>query len=298
MRKILLIGLLMALLDSTNLAQEKEPLSFTVPLNHFFLTLDHTTFTDIQNSPFLRKEFAPSEERTTVRKDMTYTGLYFYGLNTYFEFFDAAQEKSRKVGDSGLAFGVEQVGASQVLQRLAAEELPMQRRPVTRQFGDQQLPWFFMLAPKNLPAESGLSTWTMEYDAKFLAEWHSEIPDHNRGITRKEILQRYVAVLKGVPTKPYFQEVLAMTLAADQAALQLLTKQGKLFGYGVRTQGDASLLEGPDFVLRLIAATATQRGIQQITLRVNRRPQKPTELRFGAKSFLKFNGDGTATWSF
>jgi hypothetical protein len=298
MKKVMLLGILMVLLDSTNLAQEKERLSFQVPLNHFFLTLDHTTFTEIQNNPFLRKEFAPSEERTTVRKDMTYTGLYFYGLNTYFEFFDSSQEKTRKAGDSGLAFGVEQVGASQVLQRLAAEELPMQRRPVTRQLGDQQLPWFFMLAPKKVPAESGLSTWTMEYDTQFLAEWHNEIPDHNRGITRKEILQRYVAVLKGVPTKPYFQDVLAMTLAADQAALQLLTKQGKLFDYGVRTQGDATVLEGPDFVLRLIAATATRRGIQQITLRVNRQPQKPTELRFGAKSILKFNGDGTATWSF
>ncbi len=288
----------MALLDSTNLAQEKDSQAFQVPLNHFFLTLDHATFKEIQNSAFLRKEFAPSEERTTVRKDMTYTGLYFYGINTYFEFFDASQEKTRKAGDSGIAFGVEQTGASQILEKLAADELPMQRMPITRQLGDQQVPWFFMLSPKNLPAKSGISTWTMEYDTQFLAQWHKEIPDNSRGITRKEILQRYVAVLQNTPTKPFLQDVLAMTLAADQSSTELLTKQGKLFGYRLQREGAAMILDAYNFTLRLIPETATQQGIQQITLRVNRQPQQATAIRFGAKSILKFNGDGTATWSF
>lgn len=288
----------MALLESTNLAQEKEALPFQVPLNHFFLTLDHATFTEIQNSAFLRKEFAPTEARTTVRKDMTYTGLYFYGINTYFEFFDASQEKTRRIGDSGIAFGVEQTGASQVLEKLAAEELQMQRAPITRQLGDKQIPWFFMLAPKNLALNPRISTWTMEYDTQFLAQWHNEIPDHNRGITRQEILQRYVAVLKDTPPKPFLQEVLAMTLAADQSSMELLTKQGKLFGYRLQREGEATILEVYNFTLRLIPESATQRGIQQITLRVNRQPEKQTAFRFGAKSILKFNGDSTATWSF
>jgi hypothetical protein len=297
-KTLLMIGMLMALLEPTTPAQKKEALPFQVPLNHLFLTLDHTTFKEIQNSAFLRKEFAPSEERTTVREDMTYTGLYFYGINTYFEFFDAAQEKTRRPGDSGIAFGVEQAGASQVLQRRAAEALPMNRMPVTRQMGDAQVPWFFMLVPKHRGLDASLSTWTMEYDAKFLARWHSEIKDGNKGIARKEILQRYVAVLEDAPTNAYLQDVLAITLAADQASVELLTKQGKLIGYGVRIEGDATLLKGPDFLLRLIPETVTQRGIQQITLRVNRQPEEGTAFRFGAKSILKFNGDGTATWSF
>lgn len=298
MKTLLMIGILMVLLDPTNPAQGKEALPFPVPLNHFFLTLDHATFKEIQNSAFLRKEFAPTEERTTVRKDMTYTGLYFYGVNTYFEFFDASQDKSRKVGDSGVAFGVEKVGASQILEKLAADALPMQRMAITRQLGEVQVPWFFMLVPKNRGLDAGISTWAMEYDTRFLAEWHAEIKDGNQGITRKEILQRYVAVLQNTPTKPFLQDVLAMTLAADQSAIELLTRQGKLFGYRLRTEGDATVLEGVEFTLRLIPETVERRGIQQITLRVNRPPGKPTEFRFGAKSILKFNGDGTATWSF
>jgi len=298
MKKFLLIGIIMALLEPINLAQDKEVLPFQVPLNHFFLTIDHATFKEIQNSTFLRKEFAPSEERTTVRKDMTYTGLYFYGINTYFEFFDASQEKSRKMGDSGIAFGVEQAGASQILQSRAEGELPMQRLPVTRQLGDSQVPWFFMLRPENRGLDAGISTWTMEYDTKFLAEWHNEIADNNRGITRKEILQRYVAVLKNTPTKPFLQEVLAMTLAADKASIELLTQQGKLFGYSMHTEGNVTILQGYGFTLRLVPETAAQHGIQEITLQVNRQPDTQTEFRFGAKSILKFHGNGTATWSF
>jgi hypothetical protein len=288
----------MALLDSTNLIQNKQELSFQVPLNHFFLTLDHATFQEIQNSVFLRKAFAPSEERTTVRKDMTYTGLYFYGINTYFEFFDASQEKSRKVGDSAIAFGVEQSGASQILQARAGGELPMQILPVTRQLGEAQIPWFFMLKPENRGLDAGTSTWAMEYDTKFLAQWHNEIADNNQGITRKEILQRYVSVLKNTPPNPFLEEVLAMTLAADLSSIELLIKQGKVFGNNIHKENNATFLQGYDFTLRLIPENAGQYGIQEITLQVNRQPDTQTEFRFGAKSILKFHDNGTATWSF
>jgi hypothetical protein len=298
MKKLLLMGMLMALLESPNPAQDKKELPFAVPLNHFYLTLDHGTFQAIQSSAFLRKEFAPSEERTTVRKDMTYTGLYFYGVNTYFEFFDASQEKSRKAGDSGIAFGVEQIGASQILQARAAAQLPMQRLPVTRRLGDAQVPWFFMLRPTSRGLDAAISTWTMEYEAQFLAQWHNEIADHNRGISRREILQRYVAVLPDTPPKPLLEEVLAMTVAADQASIELLARQGRLFGYSLRTEGDATILQGYDFTLRLIPETARQHGIQQITLKVNRQSDSPMEMRFGAQSILRFHGNGTASWSF
>jgi hypothetical protein len=298
MKKLLMVWLFMALLESTNPAQDNKAMPFAVPLNHFYLTLDHDTFQAIQSSAFLRKEFAPSEERTTVRKDMTYTGLYFYGVNTYFEFFDASQEKSRKAGDSGIAFGAEQVGATQILQARAAAELPMQRLPVTRQLGEAQIPWFFMLRPTSRGLDAGISTWTMEYDTQFLARWHKEIADNNRGISRKEILQRYVAVLPDTPPKPFLEEVLAMTVAADRASVELLVRQGRLFGYGVRAEGDATILQGYDFTLRLIPETAKQHGIQQITLKVKGQPHKAAEWRFGGQSVLKFHGNGTATWSF
>src|SRR5262245_28226860 len=88
-----------------------------VPLNHFFLTVDADTYKAIESSEFLRNEFAPFEQRTTVRKDTTYTGSYFYGQNTYFEFFEVGRSIGRLVGSSAIAFGVETPGASPGLRQ-------------------------------------------------------------------------------------------------------------------------------------------------------------------------------------
>ncbi len=69
-------------------------------LNHFFTVLDLETYQAIEASEFMTREFAPNEYRKTVRGDLSYAGIYFYGLNTYFEFFD---EESRGPGSRDLA---------------------------------------------------------------------------------------------------------------------------------------------------------------------------------------------------
>ena len=67
-------------------------------LNHLYTVLDTATYKAIEADPFWRTQFAPSERRTTVRTDETYTGLYFYGVNTYFEIFDIADSPHPHVG--------------------------------------------------------------------------------------------------------------------------------------------------------------------------------------------------------
>src|SRR5215211_6887011 len=110
MRKALLIVTAIFLLGSTSARQNNMKLSFPVYLNHFFITVDSATYKVIESNNFLRGQFAASEQRTTVRTDKTYTGLYFYGTNTYFEFFDDSTS-GYKLGDSGLAFGVDKPGS-------------------------------------------------------------------------------------------------------------------------------------------------------------------------------------------
>src|SRR5262245_14325468 len=180
MKRFFLLGGLLAMFTASIDGQSREPLPFRVPLNHFYLVLDSKTYADIENSAFLRKEFAPSETRTTVRADRTYTGLYFYGVNTYFEFFDVAKEP-RRLGDSAIAFGVDEAGAEQKLQPLIHAAPP---RVITRQLGDEQYPWFWMLTPAGFSLDSGIATWVMEYDPLFLAKWHGESQDGGSGISR------------------------------------------------------------------------------------------------------------------
>lgn len=294
MKRFIAAGIFTFLLSSLAIAQKKERLSFSVPLNHFFLVLDSATYADIESNHFLQTEFAVFERRTTVRADRTYTGLYFYGTNTYFEFFDVAKEAKSGVGDSGIAFGVEHPGALQMLQGQLASESP---KVVTRQIDGKQVPWFFSIAPNDFPSESAISTWLMEYHPRFLSEWHPEAGSSNQGIRRKQILKRYASALKNVPARPYLQDVVGLTIAVDKLTRAKMAKMCELLGYRFRMDGEATVLKGRNFVLRLISETASVRGIQQATFRVRRMPERE-ELHFGSRSILKFNDNGTATWSF
>jgi hypothetical protein len=267
-------------------------------LNHFYVVIDSATYKDIEQSPFLRKEFAVTEQRTTVRTDMTYTGLYFYGTNTYFEFFDVSSDTSRQLGFSGIALGVDRAGELQAVSKKLSSNFTLDQELITRQYSGKQVPWFHAGELKDFPIDSGLGVWFMEYHPNFLTEWNPQTGARNQGVSRKQILQRYAAVLKDVPAKPYFEDVVALTVAVNDADRKKLAELCRLLGFSEQIVGDPQVLKGPDIELRLIPQTEESRGIQEITMRVRRKPKEQDEFRFGTKSVLKFRGDELATWSF
>ena len=199
-----LLGAVAFLLGSLALdhGKPKRPAVF---LNHFFIVIDSATYNDIEQSAFMRREFAVTERRTTVRNDTTYTALYFYGVNTYFEFFDASAQ-GRFTG-SGLALGPDQAGALQVIGKELAPEISVAREPVTREYDGKQVPWFYAAGPQDSPLDAGFTLWLMEYHPRFLSEWHPRREGLNGGVSRKQILQRYTAVLKDIPARPLFEDV-------------------------------------------------------------------------------------------
>lgn len=291
-RRIALSVVLGSLLGSVASGEEK-PVRTPLFLNHFYIVLDGPTYKAIEQNPFLRQEFAVTEKRTTVRTDRSYTGFYFYGTNTYFEFFDGSDPGTAKAftGD-GLAFGVDQIGGLKAL----GDGVLIAPRPITRLYEGKQVPWFHAAGFKGLPENADLDVWLMEYHPDFLANWNPR--PGSQGVTRKEILHRYAAVLKDVPAKPLLEDVTALTIAVDEPLRQKLAGILEPLGYSTRQEGGATILKGPDAELRLIPQTGTARGIREITLRVRERPKERNEIRFGPKSVLKFHDNGLATWSF
>ena len=287
------LGIFLLAMSSSNHA--KLPPVF---LNHFYVVIDSATYKDIEQSPFLRREFAVTEQRTTVRTDRSYTGLYFYGTNTYFEFFDVSSDSARQVGFSGIAFGVDQPDGLQAVSKTLSSSFPLDQKTITRQYNGRQVPWFYTGEQKNFPIDSSFGVWFMEYHPRFLSEWNSQPAGRNQGVGRKQILQRYAAVLKDVPAKPYFEDVVVLTVAVTDENRKKLAELGQLLGYSERTVGDAIVLKGPDMELRLIPQTEASLGIKEITMRVKRTPKDQTEFRFGTKSVLTFRRNGLATWSF
>lgn len=296
MNTALLLGAIgLAAVSQVRGEQPKKP-SFPVPLNHFYVVIDPATYKAIESSEFLRGQFAPSEIRTTVRTDMSYTGLYFYGTNTYFEFFDASNSAMGGLGASGIAFGVEQPGALQALANEQPTRFEVGPQPITRQYKDSQIPWFFMGGPKGLES-LGFQTWIMEYHPRFLAEWNPMEGKANQGITRKALLERYAAVLKSTPAQPYLQDVTGITINLDSSTATQLIEMCQAFGYLSKTAGNVTTLEGPDdFKLRVMVDATSAKGIREMTMRVSREPEQK-EFPLG-KSVLRFTGKGQATWTF
>lgn len=265
-----------------------------VVLNHFYVVLDSSTFKAVEHDAFLRKHFAVNEKRTTTNAEMTYTGIYFYGVKTYFEFFDIASSPSHLIGDSAIAFGVDQPGAIQILQELLGQSLEPSVKSVTRLYQGKQIPWFFMATAEKLPYESELSCWVMEYHPEFLGRWNPQPKGANRGISRKEILQRYSEVLEPV-NEPVLGDVIGLTVAVDDANRTNLIDFCLQLGYKAQQKETEVALRGPDFVLLLVPATENVRGIQEIRMRTRSPSERAGEYQLG-QSVLKF-ASGSAIWS-
>jgi Family of unknown function (DUF5829) len=266
-------------------------------LNHFYVVLNSPTYKAIEEDGSLRKHFAVNERRTTTNAEMSYTGLYFYGINTYFEFFDIGNSPKDQVGDSAIAFGVDEPGAIKILREKLGSSLEPNLKSVTRLYHSTQIPWFFMATSSNLPYESGLSCWVMEYQPEFLAKWNPQPKGTNRGLTRKKILGRYSEVLPPVD-EPYLEDVVGLTVAVDAAEKNSLIDFCHQLGYQVerKQNEDVVALNGPDFVLLLIPAIKNVRGIREIKMRVRNLREGEKEHQLG-ESILKFAGS-SAIWSF
>ena len=265
-------------------------------LNHFYMVLDSPTCKAVEEDPFLRRHFAANEKRTTTNADMTYTGLYFYGLHTYFEFFDIADSPQHRVADCGIAFGVDQPGAIRVLQQKLGPSLEASVSPVTRLHQGKQIPWFYMATLRSLPYESEMSSWVMEYHPEFLAIWNPQPKETNQGTSRRDILKRYAEVLEPAE-EPRLEDVIGLTVAAQAPATEGLIQFCREIGYSIeREQGGDITLGGPDFVLRLIPATESLRGVREIKLRTRSPLRHEEEHRLG-QSVLKCV-DRSAIWSF
>jgi len=193
------------------------PLAAAVLLNHFFIVPTPETYEALRQSAFLRESFAVFEARTTVRQDLTYTGIYFYGDHTYFEFLPPGPGFAE--AQSGVAFGVEESGAGARLRARLEEGLGVKvgEMGITRQAEGKDVPWFRMVAAQTGQGMGRFATWTMEYEGSFLDQWFPDLPPRGRGIARAAVLDRYVAKV-GPPdarASRLLEDVTALRLALD-----------------------------------------------------------------------------------
>jgi hypothetical protein len=270
-------------------------------LNHLYRVVDRETFAAARESAWLREVFAPSELRTTTRPDWSYTGLYWYGTSTYLELFEEGAQGP--VGASGLAFAVETPGATAGIaeawrESIGAAETRVVVRPcawpdAAPGAGPDSAPWFH-IAHAVPDRRDHLHLWSMEYHADFLAAWHGDATEA-RGITRREVLERY-AHIAGGPHAPLLDDIVAVSLALTPAARGFLERHVAAFDASLReVGGDGSCIDGDGITIGVAPAAATHTGVQDVVCRL-RRPGGRETIRIGRTSI---DVDGTRlVWKF
>jgi hypothetical protein len=261
-------------------------------LNHLYRVVDAETFAAARDSVWLREVFAPSELRTTRRPDWEYTGLYWYGTTTYLELFEEGAQGP--AGASGIALAVETAGATpDIAMAWQASLGEAQHRLVVRPAADVNVPWFH-IAHAVPDHREHLKLWAMEYDADFLASWHAERTPA-RGISRREVLERYAAVAGG-PASPLFDDVTALSLALSPAEREFLDRHVEAFDVRSReVGGDVRYLEGQGIAFGVAPATETRRGVQDVVCRL-RRPGGRETITIGRMT-IDIDGD-RLVWKF
>jgi hypothetical protein len=240
----------------------------TVTLNHFFVVVDAPTYEAARSSAFFTGEFAPFEERTTVRNDTSYTGIYWYGRRTYFELFEPGAQGP--AGASGLALGVEELGASAtVKQRWQEATGASGGGPVTRKTETGEAPWFEMTWGREIP---GLRLWLMEYHRHFLERWYGSLTAA-RSINRADVLDRYVAKIEksGRRDSALLKDVVELEIALATAERDAFVKQLRTVGWSAKEEPTAFVCVGPEAErLRLVPPEAGRTGIRSIGFSLQR----------------------------
>ena len=267
---------LLAVLAAFTLGPKPEPEAAARPavfLNHFFAVISKESYAAILADPYLTTTFAPFEKRTTVRNDETYTGAYWYGRNTYFEVFEPPSQGP--VGSGGMALSVDGSGKSAAVKAAWVDSLgAAETSAVTRRAETAEPVWFHITAARG--AGSGFRIWLMEYHKDFLASWYPQLTPA-RGITRGEVLDRYVAKIGKSQDREtaVLRDVTGLVLALDDSDLVQLQKHVVPAGWSEKPGGVGSdvTFTGPDGVrIEVIKASPTRRGIVEARFSVQGTP--------------------------
>jgi hypothetical protein len=289
MKKLFFVFIISFAFLQTISAQKPPP----VYLNHLYLVLDEQTYRDVTDSGFMRGEFANFEERTTVSQDgKSWTGAYFYGEQTYIEFFLAGRDPQFKSNESGLGFGVEQAGAAEIYYNRLKERFGAQAEKglITQKINDRDIAWFHDAYVNYKDDKQTFFDWLMEYEKDFLKKFYPDLKPAEDGITRRQNLAR------SYKAERLFKNVREVTIALDETERNRLVKELEAFDYKIEQKKNETVADGQD-IRFFIVPNATANGIIKVKIDLTRKKQGQKTYRFGAKSILKFENK-TAVWLF
>ncbi|MFA5074523.1 MAG: DUF5829 family protein [Candidatus Babeliales bacterium] len=266
-------------------------------LNHFNTLIDEYTYNEIKKSDFLKNEFCNCKEQTNSNSKESWTGIYFTGENTYFEFFNNKDKKKLQenlnVGEVGIGFSVDSKKEIEKIieifkQKFANNEI---HGLFERKIDDKITPWFYYIEPTNmLPL---FDTWVMAYHADYLNFKNIKKFDNNI-FTRQEYNKNFNTV--PFDENKLFRDIVEMTLLLTKENINKFVEQLNLLGYTCKESQDYVICNGPDIVFKLKASSNQISKILKLQISLNREIENNQSYKLG-KSTLRLEHK-TAIWEF
>ncbi|MGW7292377.1 DUF5829 family protein [Streptomyces xiamenensis] len=240
-------------------AAEEQLLHF----NHAYAVVDRETADAIEHSDYL-PYFANFEVRTTTGGDLTWTGRYLLGRETYLEFFGEGDlpGQDAEFGSSGLAVSTEYAGGLATVAERIEDPVEFQQ---TRDFGDGlPVPWFDVLLPSAAPYDA-FSPWAMEYLPEYFAD--------PRGNTGPEAYPGDVSRNRYLPDTyqdRLMRDVTGIHLGIPERDLATTLPLLRAGGYAVTTlPGGGVVVDDGLTRVRLDPVPREEVGLRSVTLSLN-----------------------------
>jgi hypothetical protein len=262
--------------------------------NHAYGVMDTETADAIANSDYLR-EFANFEIRTTTGGNLTWTGRYLYGRETYLEFFKEGElpAPDDTPAAAGLAVSAERDGdLATAIERLPAAGLP---DPLpflqTRDFGDGvRVPWFDGV--NTVATYDAFGAWGMEYREEYFADPRSKTePASFPGDVGRE---RY---LSDAYADHLMRNVTGISIAMTENDFDNNVPLLRAGGFSVQDTATGIVATGGGTAIRLDVVPADQAGLRRIDFSLNRTITYQDEVRIG-NSTLTVGPRDRAVWTF
>jgi hypothetical protein len=162
-----------------------------VNFNHFYLVIDSSDISAIQKSEFIKNKFASLILRTTKGDSVTtWTGIYLFGLDNYFEIFDS-NGIGEPPGNAGIGLSVDGIGEINQLDTFLAKKYKTETTLRVRQLDREKIPWFNELdiIDSSFFSQSHIFLWVMEYRPEYFDYNHWKY--NNNKLMRATCLDQY-----------------------------------------------------------------------------------------------------------
>lgn len=278
--------------SSTFLCQDQDNKRIMVFASHISLTVDDETFAELQTSDFLLNEFA----RTTVKllkvdSELSWTGVYIFGRNTYLEFFVA--EKDWPVGSCSIAFKVSEVGALKKLKDKLEEQWGISFGEIelrTKITDELESPWFHYLDLYDFIGSNTLSPWLLEWHPESIAQYF------NKPITKlvDEHGARYDD--PSFSAERILENIIEINVPLKRSELEEWSQFLMAIGFERKDFGNEVHFFRSDLMFNFFIDSKA--SILELKMSLLREYKSREEYCFGKRLRLKFNGDRTASLFF